>query len=159
MTDATQDFWKRIGDTQAGMLGLASDGELVPMSPNLRDDNDGKIYFITAKGTDLVEKTKDVALPARFVAAEGKSGLYCNIEGTLEMCHDSAIVDELWSPIAAAWFDEGREDEDIRLLAFTPKSGAAWFSTTSGAKFVYEIAKANMTGDQPDTGYQAELRF
>ena len=34
--DAKADFWDRVDDVQAGMLGLTSDGKLVPMSPNLR---------------------------------------------------------------------------------------------------------------------------
>ena len=159
MTDAKQDFWDRIDGVQAGMLGLTSDGELVPMSPNLREERDGKIWFITSTQSDLPTKLGDVAMPARFVVADAKSGLYTNLEGTLELVDDSQVLEEVWSVIAGAWFEDGKQDEDVQLMAFTPKMGGAWFSSTNPARFVYEIAKAHATGSQPDTGYEATLQF
>ena len=160
-TDANSDFWSRIGDVQAGMLGLANDGgKLVPMSPALRDEPDGKIWFISAAGEDLVTDTASMnALPARFVIADAKSGIYANIEGILAQVEDDAVLDELWNIMASAIFDGEKEDEDIRLLAFTPQMAGAWFSTTSGVKFLYEIAKAKVTGAKPNMGYQADLTF
>ena len=161
MSDAKEEFWDRLDDVQAGMLGLIKNGETVPMSPNLRDDDgkDGNVWFITAKGTDLVKNTESGAQEARFVVADAKSGLYANIEGELSQSHDKAILNELWSLIAAAWFEGGKEDPDLVLLCFKPKKAAAWFSTTNPAKFLYEIAKANLTDEMPDTGWQADIGF
>lgn len=159
--EAISDFWSRVGDVQAGMLGLTADGgKLVPMSPALRKEIDGKIWFITVAGEDLVKDTAGHgAHPARFVIGDAKSGLYANIEGTLTQVEDDAVLDELWNIMASAFFGGEKDDADIRLLAFTPKMAGAWFSTTSGVKFLYEIAKAKMTGAEPDMGYQAELTF
>jgi hypothetical protein len=39
------------------MLGLTIDGKLVPMSPNLSTMRDGKIWFIAAKGEEIVKNT------------------------------------------------------------------------------------------------------
>ena len=39
------------------MLGLTIDGKLVPMSPNLSKMRDGKIWFISAKGEEIVKNT------------------------------------------------------------------------------------------------------
>lgn len=159
MTDAKKDFWDRIEDVQAGMLGLAENPKLVPMSPNLRKERDGKIWFIAAAGEDLVDHTQSTPKDARFVVADAKSGLYANIEGQLSQVHDKAILDEIWNVVAAAWFEDDKQDPDVRLLCFTPQRSATWFSTTSGVKFMYEIAKANLTDTQPDTGYKADLTF
>ena len=159
MTNAKDDFWDRMDDVQAGMLGLDTDGELVPMSPNLRKERDGKIWFITAKGTDLVKKSSGVPQPARFVVADPKAHLYTNVEGTLELSDDKEVLDEVWSVMASAWFEDGKQDEDIMLMCFTPKKAGAWFGTENPAKFAYEIAKANITGSKPDTGYQDTLVF
>lgn len=159
-TDAEADFWDRVDDVQAGMLGLTSDGKLVPMSPALRKESDGKIWFISAAGEGLVSDTADGgAHAARFVIADAKSGLYANVEGTLVQVEDEVVLDELWNIMASAIFDGEKSDEDIRLLAFTPQQAGAWFSTTSGVKFLYEMAKAKMTDAQPDMGYQADLTF
>jgi general stress protein 26 len=157
--DAKADFWDRVDDVQAGMLGLTSDGKLVPMSPNLRKTRDGKIWFIAAKGEEIVDSTSATPLEARFVIADAKSGLYANVEGTLAHDNDTEVLDEIWNMVASAWFEDDKQDPDLRLLAFTPSKAAVWLSTTSGVKFLYEIAKANLTDTQPDTGYQAELTF
>ncbi|MFZ3581417.1 pyridoxamine 5'-phosphate oxidase family protein [Loktanella sp. DJP18] len=159
MTDAKKDFWDRVEDVQAGMLGLTSDGKLVPMSPNVRKAPDGNIWFIAAAGEDIVNDTADAAKDARFVVADAKSGLYANIEGKLAHVNDKEVLDEIWNAVASAWFEDDKQDPDIRLLCFTPDRSATWFTTTSGAKFFYEVAKANMTDTQPDTGYRADLTF
>lgn len=160
MTDAKKDFWDRVDDVQAGMLGLIDDGKLVPMSPALRKERDGNVWFISAAGEGLVSDTADgAAHPARFVIADAKSGLYANVEGTLSQIEDDVVLDELWNIMASAIFDGEKDDEDIRVLKFTPQKAGAWFSTTSGVKFLYEIAKAKMTDAKPDMGYQADLTF
>lgn len=159
MGDAKQDFWDRVDDVQAGMLGLTSNGKLVPMSPNLREKRDGNIWFIAAAGEELVKNTTGAPQEARFVIADAKSGLYSNVEGTLSLVDDKAILDEVWSTVAAAWFEEGKQDPDVRLMCFAPKMAGTWFSTTNPVKFIYEIAKANITGEEPDQGYQADLTF
>ena len=157
--DAKADFWDRVDTVQAGMLGLAENSKLVPMSPTLRKARDGKIWFIAAKGEEIVDNTATASKDARFVIADAKSGLYANVEGQLAHVNDKAILDELWNAVAAAWFDDGKEDPDVQLLCLTPRMAGCWFSTTSGVKFIYEIAKANITGAEPDQGYQADLTF
>ena len=159
MADLKKEFWDRIEDVQAGMLGMESDGKLVPMSPNLRKERDGKIWFIAANGEDLVAQASATPQKARFVVADAKNGLYSNVEGTLTQVNDQAIVDELWNAVAAAWFEDGKQDADIRLLAFEPRLAACWFTNTNPLRFLYEIGKANVTGDEPDVGQQADLTF
>lgn len=157
--DAKADFWDRVDDVQAGMLGVADSGKLVPMSPALRKDRDGKIWFIAAKGEDIVNAVSTGAQDAKFVIADAKSGLYANIDGSLAHVDDKVILDELWNVVASAWFDDDQDDADVRLLCLTPRTSATWFSTTSGVKFLFEIAKANLTDKEPDMGYKADLTF
>ena len=159
-SDAKEDFWNRLKDVQAGMLGLTSDGKFVPMSPGLRDEPDGKIWFISAAGEGLVDDTADSgAHPSRLIIADAKTGLWANIEGTLSQVDDPVVLDELWNIMASAIFNGEKDDDKIRLLAFTPERAGAWFSTTNGLKFLFEIAKAKLTEADPDMGYQVDLRF
>ena len=158
MTDAAKDFWDRLDDTQAGMLGVDNDPELVPMSPCIRKERDGKIWFITSKDADLVGKTGTGA-KGRFVVADAKNGLYANVEGTLELANNADVLDEIWSAMAGVWFDNGKQDDDIRLLCLTPEKAGTWFSTTNPVKFAYEMTKARVTDDKPDMGYQETLTF
>ncbi len=160
MSDHKQEFWDRLGDVQAGMLGTVGNGRLVAMSPNLRDGGkDGRIWFITAQGTDLVVDVTGGQKDARFVVADAKSGLYADIRGSIALSNDRATLDEIWGPVAAAWFEDGKEDPDLRLLCLTPRHAEVSASTTSAVKFFYDIAKANLTGAKPDEGWHASLTF
>lgn len=160
MSDHKQEFWDRLDDVQAGMLGTDQDDMLVPMSPNLRDGGkDGQIWFITAKGTDIVNHLEAGARPSRLIVADAKSGLYAHIKGDMAISNDRAVLDEIWSPVAAAWFEDGKDDPDIRLVRFTPRVAEASGSTTSAVKFFYETAKANLTGAKPNEGWNATLTF
>ncbi|MEJ6397417.1 pyridoxamine 5'-phosphate oxidase family protein [Yoonia sp. 208BN28-4] len=159
MSDHKKEFYDRLEDVRAGMLGLESDGKLMPMSPNFDDDKPGAIWFLSAAGQHLVDHTSDGAKAAKFVVADGGTGLYADITGTLEVTENPAKVDEIWSPIAAAWYEEDKQDPDLRLLKFTPQSAEVWLTSTSGLKFFYEIMKANITDEMPDAGTQVSLTF
>ena len=60
--------------------------------------------------------------------------------------------------MAAAWFPEGRDDNTVRLVKFTPHDAEVW-ATESGAGYLYEIAKSNVTKDTPDTGEHGRVTF
>ena len=96
MTDLRQEFWKRLDDVQAGMLGLDGQDRLVPMSPQVDDDVPGHVWFITAKGTDLAEGVASGPKDARFVVADAKSGLYADVAGQLRQSNDREALDEVW---------------------------------------------------------------
>ena len=55
MTDLKNEFWERVEDVRACMLGFKDQGPLVAMSPQVDDDLPGHIWFITAKGTELAK--------------------------------------------------------------------------------------------------------
>ncbi len=158
MSDTKHEFWDRMRKVQTGMLGLASDNRLVPMSPNL-DDDPNEVWFITAQGTDLVKAVTTGPQNGRFVIADPKAGLYADVEGTLNLSMDKKKQDEVWSAVASAWFEEGQEDPDVRLIRFVPTRSETWITSTSGLKFLYEIAKGNLTGKEPDMGEHASLTF
>lgn len=159
MTDLKHEFWTRLDDVQAGMLALKGQGRLVPMSPQVDDDQPGHIWFITANGTDLAKGVAGGPQPARFVVADPKSGLYADVDGQLRQSNDSEALDDVWSFVADAWFEGGESDPDVCLLQFTPRSAEVSVTSGSGAKFLYEIAKSKLTGAKPDAGAQGHVTF
>lgn len=159
MKDLKHEFWDRIEDVRACMLGLADKGPLVAMSPQVDDDLPGHIWFITAKGTDLAKAVESSVQPARMVVSADSQGLYADVLGTLERSTDREALDEVWSFVADAWFEGGQHDPDVCLLRFTPKSADLSVTSGSGVKFLYEIAKAHITDDKPDMGEQGHITF
>lgn len=153
--DLKQEFWSRIDDVRAGLL--AADGERpVPMSP-MPDAEAKAIWFITAAGSAADRAAKSGG-EASFHVADPKANFYANVYGKIEATNDEAKLDELWSAMAAAWFPDGRDDDAVRLVKFTPHEGEVW-ATEGGAAYLYEIAKANVTGGMPDVGVHGRVVF
>lgn len=153
--DQKDDFWHRMDDVRAGMLHTDPD-RVVPMS-HYTDEERGVFWFITADGTDCYDAAKE-GRAVHYVVAEAKAKIYAKIEGRLTVETDREKLDELWSPVASAWFEDGKEDDDVRLVKFTPSHAEVWL-TDGGAGFLYEIAKANLTHDKPDMGAHGVVRF
>ncbi|MEQ6248366.1 pyridoxamine 5'-phosphate oxidase family protein [Sulfitobacter sp. HNIBRBA3233] len=154
-TDIKKEFWDRLEDTRAGMLSTGS-APAVPMS-HYADDDGGPIWFISAKGTDLVQSAVQ-ATPAQYIISSANEGLYARIDGTLTCVTDPAQLDKLWGAIAAAWFEDGKQDDDVQLMRFDPKEAEVW--TTGGTlQFLYEITKANVQDEMPDIGKHGKITF
>ena len=155
MTTLKKTFWDRIEDVQAGML-KAEGARPVPMSPMV-DDDAGAIWFITAAGTE-VGRAAAQGTPAQFMAACGKARLYAVIDGSLSVCDDADVLDDLWNPVVDAWFDGGKDDPDARLIRFVPARAEVW-ATDGALAFAWEIAKANVTDEKPDMGEHGTIIF
>ena len=150
-------FWKRLDGINAGMLGCAPDWRLVPMS-HYADRDQSVLWFITADGTDLVKAVEGGPQQAVHVVSEGGDKLYARMEGTLELSNDKAKLDEIWNAVASSWFEDGKQDEDVRLLKLKLSTAVVW-ATTGGLGFLYEVAKSKVTGAKPDMGEQYEIAF
>ncbi len=148
-------FWTRLDKVRAGMLHTDPD-RVVPMSHYVDEDR-GVLWFITAEGTDAHEAAKE-GKAVHHIVGEADAKLYARIDGRLSVSDDKEKLDELWSPVAAAWFEDGREDDNVRLIKLTPTKAEAWM-TDGAAGFLYEIAKANLSETTPDAGDHGVIRF
>ena len=151
--DMTETFWDRLDDCRTGMLVI--EGRAVPMSHYV-DENKRELWFITAKGTYMAENAKGGQ--AHYVLCNDKEGLYASLSGRLTPEINKEKLDEYWSFIAASWYEDGKQDPDVLLLKLSLDYGEVWTSK-GGAKFFYEVAKANLTDDKPDVGEHFEVRF
>lgn len=144
-------FWDRLGAVNAGMLAAGESPRFMPMSHNA--DREGRrLWFITARGTDLVEATEAGPVASVYLVADGGKGLYAQINGTLEQSTDRAKLEEIWNVVASSWFDGGKDDPDLRLLSLSVTGAEVWATTASGLGFMFQVAKAQLTGAEPDMG-------
>lgn len=157
MSDDRENFWDRLKEINAGMLGCADDWRYLPMSHYA--DPDGRVlWFITARGTDLVETLASGPKEGMHVVSDGGEGLYARIHGQLSLSDDAAKLDELWNAIASSWFEDGKQDEDVQLVRMDLNQAEYWL--TGGAlSFLYQIAKSKITGDKPDMGEHGTINF
>ena len=81
------------------------------------------------------------------------------LHGDLVTTYSREHIERFWSSVIEAWFQGGKTDPELTLLKFTPHSAAIWASTGSALRFGWEIAKANLLGDEPDVGHKTEITF
>jgi general stress protein 26 len=109
----------------------------------------GELWFFTQ---DPSEKVSDILVnPQVNVAFESGKG-YLSIAGNAEVVHDRAKVDEYWSPAVEAWFPEGKDDPTVALIRVRPVSAEFWAADAPGVVTAFRLAKAVLTGGQPDVG-------
>ena len=155
MHEDREEFWDRLEDIRTGMLGV--NGRYVPMSHNLEPE-DGNIWFLTAQGTDMAKAAAEGADTRYIVCGDAKS-IYADIEGHLEVSTSKEKLDEVWNAMASTWFEEGKEDKDIVLIRLVPRQAEVWLGPESGLQFLWTMAKAKVTGEEPDFGKNFRLIF
>ena len=132
---AQEDFWHRLQDVDAGMLGLLSGSARLPVTPRLRETFDGHIWVLETEDQMLSQALIMSSRPAHFVTADGVSGLYANLTGHLDVIEDPQIIEELWMPQMQrshpSFFDR-----PLQLLRFTPDAGTVWYSSTKGMTYL-----------------------
>jgi general stress protein 26 len=152
----TDDFWNRLENVTAGMLTLGA-ARAVPMSHYVDREADA-LWFISAQGTSAVKALATGPAPAQYQIASGDGQIYARIDGEASLSSDSAKLDEIWNAVADSWFEDGRRDDDVRLIRVALTEAEVW-TTPGKIGFLYEIAKAQTRDETPDMGEHGRLTF
>jgi general stress protein 26 len=57
--------------------------------------------------------------------------LFACFDGDVTPNNDRAMIDKLWSPYVAAWFEGGKDDPKIQLLRLDPGHAHIWLNENS----------------------------
>jgi general stress protein 26 len=139
MNDAqkTEDFerklWKALKSDRTVMLGLVGveEGHSHPMTAQtLHGDGErGPIWFFTSKETDLARALGQGSDAIAHFASKGHD-LFASLHGELVPESDHTLIDKLWSPFVAAWF-EGKNDPKLLLLRLDAERAQVWLNENS----------------------------
>jgi general stress protein 26 len=144
----------------AMMASAGEDGRMHarPMATSLADSFDGNLWFFTDANSPKVaelERAQDVLLT---YADEGKQH-YVSVEGRAGIVRDRAKVAELWSEPLRTWFPKGLDDPSIVLIKVDVQRAEYWDSPSSTVVYLYGYVKALATGERPNPGESASVRF
>jgi general stress protein 26 len=117
-----------------------------------RLDDSGDLWFLT-RVDDKVSEVQ--ANPNAQVVAQHEKDSWLSISGTVEVLDDRSRVEELWQEPYRAWFPDGKDDPNLRILAFRSEHGEYWDQRgTNKVEFALKVARAYVTGDppRPDSG-------
>lgn len=148
--EIAEKFWKSVKSDRTMMVGLSGAAESLaqPLTAQLGDDHqDGPIYFFTAKDSELVRDMGGAHAATAYFVDKGHH-LFASVEGELKADNDRAMIERLWSPFVAAWFEGGKDDPNLQLLRFEPGHAQIWLnehSLLAGVKL--------LMGTDPKTAY------
>ena len=122
-------FWKHLDDDRTVLLG--AEGVTPRPMTAIAEHDRAPIWFFTAADTELgtaLDQTDRLQATATFAAKD--HDLFATLGGTLVADNDPAVIERLWNPFIAAWF-EGKDDPKLRLLRMDAAEGQVWLNENS----------------------------
>lgn len=121
-----------------------------PMSLQQVDD-DGNLWFLSsARSNKNFEISHDSRVQLFF---SKRSDLhYLSIAGEASIYTDRSKIDEMWSPVAKAWFEEGKDDPNVSVIKVRPTDAYYWDTENGKAVSLLKLAAAAVTGKQMGDG-------
>jgi general stress protein 26 len=152
-------LWAEIAETRFGMLGAAHTelSHFAPMT-TFAEPETGSLWFYTQIDNSIAEAARD-GVTGLYVFMSKDRTLQASIRGRLTVSLDPLRRDKFWSPVVDAYFPKGKNDPHLTMLRLACEDTEVWLSDANPVKFVFEIAKANLTGAAPDLGGKAELKL
>ena len=135
--DLEESFWKALKSDMTVMLSAVDveEGHARPMTAQLDEeetgDSAGPIWFFTSNETALAESLATGGHRGMFSFIAKGHGLFATVHGDLSMNTDRAVIDRLWNPFVAAWYEGGKDDPKLRLLRFDPDDAEIWENGSS----------------------------
>jgi len=120
-------------------------------------DDDGNLWFISSLNSNKnveIENDHGVQL---FFSNTGSSE-YLSIYGRAYIYTDQETIEDKWSSIANAWFED-KNDPDITVIRVTPEETKYWDTQDGKMITLLKIATATLTGNtkQGVGGVEGEL--
>jgi general stress protein 26 len=143
----------RLRDLMAGfsmaMLVTRTEGGGMRARPlrivDKRDD--GGLYFSTAVGSP---KVHELQADGHVAVVMQDHRRFVSVSGIAQVVQDRALIDQLWSESWRVWFPAGKDDPALAIVVVEPLEAAYWdVSGARGIRYVFEIAKAYVTGKPP----------
>lgn len=156
---AEKRLWAEIDKKHTGMLGLV-DGEPQHFQPMtaFAEPEAGRIWFYTRTDTDLAQDTTGPR-QAMFIIMGGEREIQACVAGEIVQNLDREKVEKWWNPHVAAWYPEGKDDPRLTMLCMQCHDARIWLSEVGPIRYMFEVAKANTTHQEPDIGGRTDVRL
>ncbi len=152
--EMTEKFWKSLHTDRTFMLGVedVENGHFRPMTPITEHDIGGPIWMFTSKEGAVVKALGDSTKRAMAAYSAKGHNLFATIHGTIELDMNREMIEKLWNPFIAAWFEKGKNDPKLALLRFDAYRGEIWLNENTliaGVKMLF--------GADPKEEYQDKV--
>lgn len=121
-------LWKSLQSDRTLMLGLhgVDEGHTRPMTANV-EDGSRIVWFFTSTDNALVQAVNPGSRAIAAFASKGHD-LFASISGRLSLDTDREVIDRLWNPFIAAWYEGGKTDPKLALLRLDAEHAEIWLN-------------------------------
>lgn len=157
-------LWKLIKDIRFAMITHPhTDGHLhaVPMTTANKEgmNEEHNLYFLIDKDSELARCVGE-SMQINVAYADPGKDSYVSVAAEGRISDDAALKEQLYSPMAKAWFPGGPTDPQLRVLVARAQHAAYWDVQQSKLVQLFAMAKAAVTGEPPkDMGQHHSVRL
>lgn len=115
------------------------------------------LWFVTSEPSP---KSTEIKNDERVSATFQSALKFVALSGVATLVRDRKKIDELWQTSWKAWFPDGKDDPSIVLIRVTVTDAEFWDTAGArGIRYAFEMAKAVVTGDTPETTEKQHARL
>lgn len=120
-------------------------------------DEAGNIWFFSDKDSNKnMEIKQDDAV--QLIYSNSGSAEFLSIYGHADIITDKKKAEELWQPIAKAWFKDGVDDPSLTILRIRPAEVRYWDTQHGKLVSLLKIAAATVSNKVMDDGVEGKLK-
>lgn len=137
-----------IKDVKYAMMSTTNDkGDIHawPMTTSEASVAAKEIWFIGDKTSDVVKDIQSNSKIGLSYATQDEKD-YVSVSANAELSDDADKLDELWSPVYNAFFEQGKEDPNVQLIKVVPHGVECWLSGSSTVNMFKMAAAALQDG-------------
>jgi general stress protein 26 len=82
---------------------------------------------------------------------------FLSVYGEATITRDRAKIDELWTDIAKAWFEQGKDDPRVTVIKVAPAEGYYWDTKDGKLVSLLKIAASAVTGKTLQEGVEGTI--
>jgi general stress protein 26 len=116
----------------------------------------GNFWFLSANDSKHNEQI-EIDPRVQLFFTNMSDSEFLTIYGPATIITDRAKINEIWSPVAKAWFTEGKDDPRITVIKVTPEDAFYWDTKNGKTVSLLKIMAAAVTGKTADDSVEGKL--
>jgi general stress protein 26 len=157
-SEAMAKIWDLIRDVRVAMLTTSGrQGELRsrPMASQ-ESGFDGDLWFLSHQQSGKVNEIEHGS-SVSLTYVNNDRHAYVALSGTAELSENREKINELWKPIDAAWFPQGKEGPDVIAIKVTIEEAEYWEAPGNALVRTYHLMKAIATQGKSQPGEHKKI--
>lgn len=114
-------------------------------------DDQGNLWFISSKKSNKNFEIKHDS-EVQVLFAKNSDAHFLSVFGNAIIYTDKYHIEEVWTPVAKAWFEEGKDDPDVTVIKVEPKDAYYWDTKNGKMVSMLKWAYGAVTGNMSDDG-------